>query len=943
MSGGIAGHGLPLRRLLARAGFVALASLLAPGPAQAVGTAFTYQGRLTDAGNPASGSYDLQFVLFDAAAGGAQVGATLTRDDVAVTNGLFTVSLDFGAVFTGSKRWLELAVRPGASTGAYTTLGARQELTPSPNALFSSGAPWSGISGKPAGFADDVDNDSGGDITAVAAGIGLTGGGSAGAVSLGVDLGGSGSATTVARSDHDHFGQSWSGSNTTGLSITNAGGAALRGLSTSTAASGTGVYGETSSSQGFGVHGNSTSTTVGTFPMGVLGTTVQGAGVFGQSTNGVGVSGYATSATGFTTGVGGTSQSPDGTGVWGQATSTTGFAIGVRGETSSIGGIAVWGYATPTAAEGSPTGVEGRTDSPAGTGVHGFAAAASGAAVGVRGVSLSPAGFGGYFLNTTGGPAIGVSAGGIRFADGTTQTTAGTGDITAVTAGAGLSGGGTTGGVTLGVDTAVTQARISATCPAGSSIRVVDQAGAVSCETDDAGWSLTGNAGTNPAVNFIGTTDNQPLVLRVNNQRALRLERVTTQVGPDTYSGQNTVGGDAGNSVTAGGTQATIAGGGGSDATGARPNLVTDIGGTVGGGVGNRAGDAVGSLTTASFPTVAGGYRNTASGRESAVGGGSDNVASGVVSVVSGGGSNRAAGLWATIPGGTGNVAGGIASFAAGTQAVARDATQSGDPDGDEGTFVWADSQFVGDFVSTGANQFLIRSAGGVGINTNAPTPGGLTVAPPGKITFGAQTRQMIDLWGSGYGIGVQGGTVYFRTDPPSGGFAWFLGGTHNDAQYDPGPGGIRQMRLDVAGNLFVRGSVNPGGADFAEMLTAEPGLEPGDVLAIGPNGQLTLATTPYQDSLAGVYSTQPGLVGGAGDGESLEGKVPLAVAGVVPVKVTAENGPIKPGDRLTSSSTAGHAMRASREKVVVGVVIGKALEPLDAPTGVIRTLVVLQ
>ena len=100
----------------------AVLAAAATSGAQPVGTSFTYQGRLTDAGNPANGTYDLQIVLFDAAAGGAQVGPTLTRDDVVVTNGLFTVALDFGAVFAGSKRWIELGVRPGASTGAYTAL-----------------------------------------------------------------------------------------------------------------------------------------------------------------------------------------------------------------------------------------------------------------------------------------------------------------------------------------------------------------------------------------------------------------------------------------------------------------------------------------------------------------------------------------------------------------------------------------------------------------------------------------------------------------------------------------------------------------------------------------------------------------------------------------------------------------------------------------------------
>ena len=98
--------------------------------AQPLGTAFTYQGRLHDGGAPASGSFDFQLVLYDALVGGSQVGPIVTRDDVTVTNGLFTATLDFGAVFAGSKRFLEVGVRPGASTGAYTILSPRQELAP---------------------------------------------------------------------------------------------------------------------------------------------------------------------------------------------------------------------------------------------------------------------------------------------------------------------------------------------------------------------------------------------------------------------------------------------------------------------------------------------------------------------------------------------------------------------------------------------------------------------------------------------------------------------------------------------------------------------------------------------------------------------------------------------------------------------------------------------
>ena len=74
--------------------------------------AFTYQGSLTQGGLPVTGAQDFEFRLFNAATSGAQQGATLTVADWAVTNGLFTVPLDFGAAaFPGSDRWIEIAVR----------------------------------------------------------------------------------------------------------------------------------------------------------------------------------------------------------------------------------------------------------------------------------------------------------------------------------------------------------------------------------------------------------------------------------------------------------------------------------------------------------------------------------------------------------------------------------------------------------------------------------------------------------------------------------------------------------------------------------------------------------------------------------------------------------------------------------------------------------------
>lgn len=102
-----------------------------------LGTAFTYQGYLEETQAPADGPYDFVFRLHDAVAGGNQVGPSLSQDDVVVTDGVFTVQLDFGAAFGPDARWLAIEVRPGASGGAYTPLAPRQPVTATPVALFA--------------------------------------------------------------------------------------------------------------------------------------------------------------------------------------------------------------------------------------------------------------------------------------------------------------------------------------------------------------------------------------------------------------------------------------------------------------------------------------------------------------------------------------------------------------------------------------------------------------------------------------------------------------------------------------------------------------------------------------------------------------------------------------------------------------------------------------
>ncbi len=120
-------------RILAAAFVVAL--LLCSGAA-AQTTAFTYQGSLQSSGTPANGNFDFEFLLFTAELGGSQIGSVLARNNVAVANGTFSVSLDFGSQFPGADRFLEIRVRQSGG-GAHTALAPRQKIESSPHSIKS--------------------------------------------------------------------------------------------------------------------------------------------------------------------------------------------------------------------------------------------------------------------------------------------------------------------------------------------------------------------------------------------------------------------------------------------------------------------------------------------------------------------------------------------------------------------------------------------------------------------------------------------------------------------------------------------------------------------------------------------------------------------------------------------------------------------------------------
>lgn len=136
-------------------------------------TAFTYQGRLVEETGPAEGNYDLLLSLHDSLAEGSQVGSSLTNSNVAISNGVFTTSLDFGMPFDGRPLWLEIAVRK-AGEESFVPLAPRQAITPTPYALYAMAVSPTSVTGAFTGAVvfTNAANIFGGDFTGRFAGVG---------------------------------------------------------------------------------------------------------------------------------------------------------------------------------------------------------------------------------------------------------------------------------------------------------------------------------------------------------------------------------------------------------------------------------------------------------------------------------------------------------------------------------------------------------------------------------------------------------------------------------------------------------------------------------------------------------------------------------------------------------------------------------------------------
>lgn len=249
-----------------------LALLLAGGGSLALAgtTAFFYQGRLVDGAAPATGLYDFQFRLFNASSGGTSFPPALISHDLPVVNGLFNVQLDFGAgPFTGADRWLELGVRPGDVTNAFTNVVPRQALLPAPYAIHAASADVAAV-------ASQVNWSNMVGVPAFLPGPGLVFGASNQFV---VDFGGTGTSSTVARSDHQHLGQTWTATTNLGLKI----------LLTSPGGTNFALWGQTDSTNGRGVFGWASATNGTNLGVHGLSSSARGIGVLGEATNSTGI------------------------------------------------------------------------------------------------------------------------------------------------------------------------------------------------------------------------------------------------------------------------------------------------------------------------------------------------------------------------------------------------------------------------------------------------------------------------------------------------------------------------------------------------------------------------------------------------------------------------------------------------------------------------------
>ena len=241
-----------------------------------------------------------------------------------------------------------------------------------------------------------------------------------------------------------------------------------------------------------------------------------------------------------------------------------------------------------------------------------------------------------------------------------------------------------------------------------------------------------------------------------------------------------------------------------------------------------------------------------------------------------------------------------------------------------------------------GPALIAIADGNGNGITANASNGG------DGIETTADGTGSAIFAWVPNFGNGRAARFINFNTANTNPALTVETHSTGSLALFKSGnPSTANVARIDNTGRGFFNGGTQNSGADVAEAFDVEGSIseyESGDILVISTSSDRTVekSSKPYSNLVAGVYATKPGvLLTEEHIDTDLSGKVPMGVIGVIPTKVCLENGKIKRGDLLVTSSKAGIAMKADLKKVKIGQVIGKALQDYDQKeSGKIQVLV---